>query len=413
MINPPICEMGELSYSEMLSMRATLDSLAQHMKQAATPERTDMLWPADVVLFQTNPLSLAHGACGTALFLHHCCHGGLDPACIEWIRRNARDNRSLPPGLYTGSAGVAWTLATLGFVDEGIALLLESSHSPLLLASANFYEGQAGWGFCALRLYLSTGLSRLLELACRAADELCRTASTTERGMCWKRAEEDSARLGFAYGSAGIAFFLLTLWEYTGIPLYLNVARAAMAFDLSYGVEQADSLVWGTTTDTHDYRPYWLRGGAGVLVGLVRFAGVLQDPSYLDMARKAAAGCCAFFSAGPHLFEGLASMGDALLDMYLLTKEVRYLEEATLKAKQVLLYSVVNRGETVFPGRFLMRISHDYGMGGAGIGMFLLRVLSLSHQHLYGIPMSHARVEPRSTTWGVSHPASKDSPWSQ
>jgi lantibiotic modifying enzyme len=230
---------------------------------------------------------------------------------------------------------------------------------------------------------------------------LCARAITSDHGLRWE-GPDDAVRLGFAYGSTGIAYFLLVLWEYTGNDRFLESAKAALEFDIQFGMERGDGLVWGATHDSKDHRPYWLRGGGGIVSGLTRFAAVLQDPRYFELARRGARGCTAFFSAGPHLFEGLASMGDALLDMHQLTGESEYLDEAKRKATQIMLYKVRHENEDVFPGRFLMRLSHDYGMGGAGIGSFLLRLLNLGPQTIYGLRFNRAIVDFETVT---HHPA--------
>jgi len=117
----------------------------------------------------------------------------------------------------------------------------------------------------------------------------------------------------------------------------------------------------------------------------VRFAQVLEEQHYMDLAHLAAKGCGVFFSVAPHLFEGLASMGDTLLDMYLATGQQHYLNGARQKAQQMLLYAIQTPSGIAFPGRFLLRISNDYGMGGAGIGLYLHRLVGLRPRMLHDI----------------------------
>jgi hypothetical protein len=111
---------------------------------------------------------------------------------------------------------------------------------------------------------------------------------------------------------------------------------------------------------------------------LVRFAQLTEEGRYLDVARKAVRPCGSFFSAAPHLFEGIASMGESLLDMFLVTGDEIYLQQARQKAIQTLLFKIDRPEGIAFPGRYLFKISHDYGMGGAGIGLFLIRLLRLA-----------------------------------
>src|SRR5437868_1876016 len=94
--------------AERHEVRETLFRLAQHVLASMDLKRKDRLWPADPVVFQTNPLNLAHGACGTALFLFDIL-GELPAEARAWLLNQPVDTASYPPGLYSGIAGVAWT----------------------------------------------------------------------------------------------------------------------------------------------------------------------------------------------------------------------------------------------------------------------------------------------------------------
>jgi hypothetical protein len=112
---------------------------------------------------------------------------------------------------------------------------------------------------------------------------------------------------------------------------------------------------------------------------------MLNEDHYLELAHKAARPCASFFSVAPHLFEGLASMGETLLDMYLVTHDKFYREKARQKAAQTLLFRIEKPEGNVFPGRYLFKISHDYGTGGAGVGLFLHRLAGLRPRRFHDI----------------------------
>lgn len=348
-------------------------SLARHMLASMDPGRTDRLFPADPVVFQTNALNVAYGACGTSLFLYDVL-GELPEQVRTWLLARPVDITTHAPGLYSGIAGIAWSFAELGLLERGLELFDLVPRSPLAFTSPDMFEGVAGWGLSALALHLRTGDAKLLALAVRAGEHLLKTARHEEAGACWRHGDEAVIRLGFAYGGSGIALFLLYLWHVTRDARFLDVAKRAMDFEVAHGQVRGDALVWGASTGSLGHRPYWQRGGAGVTAALIRFFQLLGEEQYLDLARRAARGCSAFFSTAPHLFEGLTSMGESLLDMFQVTGESQYLELARQKASQTLLYRIERPEGVVFPGRYLMRISHDYGVGGAGIGLFLVRL---------------------------------------
>lgn len=365
-------------------LRETNHGLARHMLATMDPARADRLFPPDTQTLQTNALSVGHGACGTALFLHDVL-GELPQAVRDWLLAQPVDLATYPPGLYSGLAGVAWSFAELGLPERGLELMARVPASPLAFESSDLFGGAAGWGLAALALHLRTRDAKLLELATRAGEHLVRTARPTDAGLHWRGEEGGAVPLGFARGGSGIAFFLLSLWRVTREPSFLEAARRAMDFEVAHGQERNGGLVWGVDVDDKGYRPYWLKGGAGVTSTLIRFHEVLKEPRYLELARKAARGCEVTFSATPHLFEGLASVGETLLDMYRVTGEARYLELARKKARQTLLFRLERPEGVAFPGRFLLRISHDLGMGGAGIGLFLHRLTTLGPRRFHDV----------------------------
>ncbi|MFD3731250.1 hypothetical protein [Streptomyces sp. NPDC058632] len=55
------------------------------------------------MVFSTNPLSVAYGACSPALFLRTATTAGAPPPeAAFWMRRQPAGNDTYPPGLYVG-----------------------------------------------------------------------------------------------------------------------------------------------------------------------------------------------------------------------------------------------------------------------------------------------------------------------
>jgi hypothetical protein len=369
---------------ESTQLSETNIGLARHMLSSMDTSRNDRLWPADAMVFQTNALNLAYGACGTALFLYDTL-GELPAPAREWMLAQPIDPAVYPPGLYSGIAGIAWAFAEMEMVERAISLFRLVVQSPLAFKGADIFSGVAGWGLAALALHFKTGYDQFRVLACQAGDHLIKTAKLDEHGASWRDDESEDVPLGFALGAAGIAFFLLYLWHSTREDRYLRCARQAIDFDVAHGQVHGNALVWGSSVRDRGHRPYWFRGGAGVASALIRFAQMLNEDHYLELAHKAARPCASFFSVAPHLFEGLASMGETLLDMYLVTHDKFYLEKARQKAAQTLLFRIEKPEGNVFPGRYLFKISHDYGTGGAGVGLFLHRLAGLRPRRFHDI----------------------------
>src|SRR5213079_70260 len=73
--------------SDLLAeIEETVEQTARYLLRTADPARADRLWPADPFVFSTNPLSVAYGACGPALFLHRTGRLGEMPAgALAWM----------------------------------------------------------------------------------------------------------------------------------------------------------------------------------------------------------------------------------------------------------------------------------------------------------------------------------------
>jgi serine/threonine protein kinase len=355
----------------------TLNGLVQSILASGDTSREDRLWPSDAVVFRTNPLNLASGACGIAIFLSDIL-GRLPADVSEWILARKIDVTDYPPGLYSGLAGIAWAFSELGWHTRAASIMRSVPQSPLAFSSSTLFDGVAGWGLAALALFAATHDDEFLKIAGVAGKHLVKTGRIAPEGLHWMSETDDSVKLGMGFGSSGIGLFLLYLWAHTQDGTFLEAARSAIDFEVGHAKERErdGALVWPYAVGGKVYSPYWLRGGGGVASTLIRFYQILREDRYLDMARRAATPCAGFFSIAPHSFEGLASMGETLLDMYQVTCEQAYYDYAVLKAHQILLYKIEQDEGIAFPGRFLVRISHDYGTGGAGIGVFLQRVLT-------------------------------------
>ncbi len=136
-------------------------------------------------------------------------------------------------------------------------------------------------------------------------------------------------------------------------------------------------LTWRAKEGELTFTPYWRWGSAGIGGVLLRYRRVLGDPAYgtsilddllIDTDRK--------YTIFPGWFFGLAGIGDFYLDLAELGEDR---EVALAGARKVLsgirLFQLEREAGIAFPGETLSRISCDYGTGGAGIALFLHRLL--------------------------------------
>ncbi|WP_266170310.1 protein kinase domain-containing protein [Dyella subtropica] len=119
-------------------------------------QRRDRLYPADPCVFETNPLSIAHGACGIAYVMHRI-RGRAEDKVLDWILSHQVRADAYSPGLYGGLSGVAWSLSEMGLVEDALAILKSTDDHHLLWRSADVFNGVSGWGMTQLHFHRKTG----------------------------------------------------------------------------------------------------------------------------------------------------------------------------------------------------------------------------------------------------------------
>jgi serine/threonine protein kinase len=352
-----------------------LRRMLDYLLWSADVSRTDRLFPADPAVFETNPLSVAHGACGVAYALQRIT-GEVPAAVRDWILRRELSAEELPPGLYSGLAGIAWTLLEMGLREQAVEALSLTEGHPLLWRSPDLFYGAAGWGMAQLRFFLATGDEACLDRA-REAGRFLLASREEEDGRCWWSAQGDVC-CGLAHGAAGISLFLLYLHLLTRDEETLAVGHRALQFVAAKGLRNADGgLTWRAKEGAPTFTPYWRWGSAGIGMAFLRYRRVLGDPSYgtalledllIDTDRK--------YTIFPGRFFGLAGIGELYLDLAAMDGgSGRALAGARKAWSGIQLFRLEKDAGLAFPGETLARISCDYGTGSAGIALFLHRLL--------------------------------------
>src|SRR5260370_27024674 len=207
----------------------TIDPAGQH------------LWPTSCLGLNNDPCNVHAGASGVGLFLCRAIEAGGDPALRDllattatWVSALIAASPERPPGLYFGLAGAAWVLAEDArwlddptLTDRATALALSV---PTFAFTPDITHGTAGLGLAQLHHWDLTGDARFLERARAAADALAAGARSGEDGLAWGVDDEADSRFagstfyGFAHGSAGIVYFLLSAAAALDEPSYRELA---------------------------------------------------------------------------------------------------------------------------------------------------------------------------------------------
>jgi serine/threonine protein kinase len=358
--------------SRDLDLEKELAGITSHILAETQLQRRDRLWPGDFRLYTTNPLSVAYGAIGVALYLK-AQTGRIPSSVLDWIQAQKIEPSLYPPGLYIGLSGIAWGLAELGQSERAERVMRMAYESPLLMDCPDMFYGMAGSGLASLYFWQRTREGVFLHSAVQLGEALIARAETESSGYSWSNIN-DTRYCGFALGGSGIALFLLNLHRATGEARFLSYAKGAMDAEISRSLSVHDSISWPRSTGDTVYTPYLMGGNAGIGSVLVRFGSLLGEERYLDVARQAAKYVITKYAVLPGQFLGLSGIGEFLLDMYIFTHDHEYLQHTERLAEGVKLFRIETPSGIMFPGESLMRASLDFGTGSAGIGLFLHRL---------------------------------------
>jgi lantibiotic modifying enzyme len=259
--------------------------------------------------------------------------------------------------------------------------------SPLLLAEPSIALGIAGWGLASLHFFLRSREEVYLRRALEGGDQLLKMAQVDESGFFWRSDLDKRVHYGLGYGASGVALFLLYLFQLTKRPDFIDCARKAIEYDLANKVESEVGWQWKRYEGDTVLYPYWIHGSAGIGAVLVRFAHLCNDERYWTLARQIASDTLIKYAFVPSLFEGLAGIGELMLDLYRFTGEEGYRRDALDVAETVLWFKMERPEGIAYSGRWLTRISNDYATGAAGIGLFLQRLLHPGPQLLVDLPI--------------------------
>jgi serine/threonine protein kinase len=312
----------------------------------------------------------------------------------RWLNIAPHPGGSPLPGLYVGEAGIGAALLRAGQVlgdRKLIASALERGQwiASQRYASPDLFNGTAGRLRFHILLWDETGESEHLRAAIAAGESLLATAKDASKdGLCWTippgyDSLSGSAYLGYAHGAAGIADALLDLFEVTNDERFLVAAQSAGRWLAQLAVpslEDGSGLNWpdveGGTVDG----AFWCRGATGIGRFFLHAATLNILPEVTNLAERAARTVARGGRwQSPTQCHGLASNIEFLLDMYQMTSDRAYLNEAWSLARLLKAFGVERDGKIVWPSESPTTFTPDYMVGYSGVLVCLLRLNQPKH----------------------------------
>jgi len=327
------------------------DRIAAGILGAATPDRTDRLFPGGPEVFEAQGAAVGHGAAGVLLALHRA-GVPLPDGHIDWLVAAADKARRGPEpraGLLDGLSGVAAALAELGRPAEAQDLLEHCRTAPPARLP-DLSSGRAGVALTQLHFAALTGDSTLVGDAERTAAGLDAMVRDGDAAL------PESA--GLLHGMSGAALLHLRLYEVTGEARHLAACRRALAHELGHCVRFAED--GGRYVLRGARHLHYLDAGSGgialVAAGYLAHRADGELATFVDEVRWT---CQPRLLREPGLYQGRAGM------IAMLAR----LGGAGVPDQMRLLgvHAVQRDGALLIPGVRLRRFSADLATGAAGV----------------------------------------------
>ncbi len=373
-------------------------------------------WPADPRNPRSVSTALYNGSPGVVLFFIELYETTGDVAYLDEAKRGADDlvtkvGSETEPGFYEGVAGIGFALG-----ETWRATKDEKYHRAALAAvralderartvgkgvqwnnSTDIISGNAGIGLFLIYADQTLRSTTALALALRAGDRLVDLGEPARGGARWAMDLTSSRQLpNFSHGTAGIAYFLATLYKATREPRFLDAAYAGARYLRAIARTEGDiCLVPHDQPENGDlFYLGWCHGPAGTARLFYQLYTITNDKTWMTWVEMGANGilksgipaqrtpgfwnnvsqCC-----------GNAGVAQFFLDLYGVTRDARYLAFSTKMTADLLARATRDGAGTRWvqaenrtePDNLVAQTG--FMQGAAGVGMWLLRLDAAQH----------------------------------
>jgi lantibiotic modifying enzyme len=372
-------------------------------------------WPADPKNPKSVGIALYNGTPGIVLFLLELYSATGEAAYLDDARHGADDlltkiTSEPQSGLYEGIAGIGFTLgetwratkddkyrrAALATVRELQARAQPVGKGVQWNSTADIISGGAGIGLFLLYADRTFHSPDAQALAVRAGDRLIDLGEPASGGVRWPM-DPSFPRLmpNFSHGTAGVSYFLATLFKPTRDARFLDAAYAGSRYLRAIASTDGDVCLVSHDSDNPGlFYLGWCHGPAGTARLFYQLYTITNDDLWMTWVRRSANGiiksgipeqrtpgfwnnvsqCC-----------GDAGVAEFFLDLHAVTNDRRYLEFATRMTEDLLARATRDGAGTRWvqaenrtePNVLVAQTG--YMQGAAGIGTWLLHLDGALH----------------------------------
>ncbi len=351
---------------ELESFSGVIGQAAAAIVADATPSRSDRLYPGDINQHLENGLGLAHGVAGVILTLHNAGIA-IPQTHFDWFTHACRstDMFNAHFGLFDGISGAAIALNEIDSAECARDLMNSIKTLEPELLPSHLYGGLAGVGLTHLYFAREWTSQEHFDLAAQAGKELLKRTDYSAIGE--KFLSTPGSRAGLMHGHSGHSIFLLALFEITGDSQYLEAAHAAISRDLDACVVVPDD---GSLQVNEGWRvmPYVATGSAGIGLAINRYLQYADAPELKKRLEQIHQAVTPRFIIGAGLFNGRAGLLHYLLEeersghMFPDTSSL-----ISAHTSDLSWHATTSDDGIALVGDQLMRLSHDFATGTAGI----------------------------------------------
>jgi lantibiotic modifying enzyme len=394
-----------------ISFRDAATEAARWIKASAAQTEFGTVWPADPLDAKSVNSTLYAGTPGVILFFIEAHRSTGDQSFLKEARSGADHLLATlasekEPGLYLGIAGIGFALTETFKATRDpkyrsgalrcVQLLTErgrkAGNGIQWNEVTDIIGGSAGIGLFLLYAARELKEPASRELAVQAARRLIELGVPEAKGMKWKMGPNGPRLMpNFSHGTAGIAYFLATLYQETRKREFLDAALSGATYLRAIAkTDNQACLIFHNEPDGKDlYYLGWCHGPVGTARLFYRLYQVTGDRVWMDWVRKSAR---AVLESGipetqtPGFWNnvsqccGSAGVAEFFLSLHRVTGDRTYLEFSKRVAAKMLAKGTQGRD-----GMHWVQAEHrirpellvaqtGYMQGAAGIGMLLLHL---------------------------------------
>jgi lantibiotic modifying enzyme len=393
------------------SLKDEIEQVARWIRASAVQTEDGATWPAVPGDDQSLNNTLYSGTPGVVLFFLEAFHATGDENYLEDARAGADYLLATlgvekGAGLYVGVSGIGYCLEeTHKATQEGkyrhgavqcfdlLKQWAEEKEDGIQWGeTTDIISGNAGTGLFLLYLAEEWKDESVVAMAKKVGDRLLAVGMAADGGIKWAMNPEFPRLMpNFSHGTAGIAYFLASLYRETKEQKYLDGALAGAQYLKSVANTDNDAcLIFHHEPEGEDlFYLGWCHGPVGTARLFFRLFQITEDPEWMAWVEKGARGILDSgvpdqevpgFWNNVGICCGSAGVAEFFLSLFHITQKQEYLDFAKKLTKQILDKATQDEN-----GMWWVHAEHrsrpdflqaqtNLMQGAAGIGLWLLRL---------------------------------------